>query len=143
MRVAVARLVTGTGGLQHGRLRLRAILAPSGVGDVNPPLDGVTIQLHDPAGALFCAVLEAGRWIETRPRNFSFDDPSGALARGLTRARVRVRRNGAVVVRVAGADIDLSAVQVGDLRLTIGLGSRCAAGTTRLHAKGRKGFVFP
>jgi hypothetical protein len=141
--VLVARFVTGTGGIQHGRLRLRAILAPSGVGDVNPPLDGVTIQLHDPAGALFCAALSPGRWIETRPRSFSFDDPSGQLARGLTRARLRIRRNGAVAFRVAGADIDLSAVRVGELRLTIGLGSRCSVGTARLHTKGQKGFVFP
>jgi len=143
MRVMVARFVAGPSGIQHGRLRLRALLAPSGLGDLNPQLDGVTLQLRDSGGALFCAALSPGRWIETRPRSFSFDDPTGQLARGLTRGRVRIRRNGAVAFRAAGSDIDLSGVQAGELQLTVGLGSRCSAGMARLHAKGRKGFVFP
>ncbi len=143
MGITRARFLAGKGGIQHGRLRLRALLAKVGFGDLDPRVEEVTIQLRNPDGELLCVTVPPALWVEARPRNFTFAEASGEAGSGLTRARLRVRRTGGAEFRAAGTDVDLSRYAQGEIRLTVSVGARCSTGVATLRPKGHKGFVFP
>jgi CSLREA domain-containing protein len=142
MRLTRVRLLAGKGGPSRGRLALRAVLADSGFGDVDPTRENVTIELHNANGELLCAMVASGHWTAKR-RTYRFRDPDGTSAEGLTRASIRVRANGAVELRAASPRLDLTRYDQAALEVIVGVGGRCSAGLAALRRKGSRGWVLP
>jgi hypothetical protein len=127
------------------RIRSRA-LAP-GLTSLNPARDGVTLQLSDGAGPLYChdvaiATTKGG----LKHGVFRFRDTTGTLAAGLRQARFKIRKDGRIVFRAAGSKMHLRAATDAGLRVTLRVGDLCMQTTARLRSRSMKvgtRSVFP
>jgi uncharacterized repeat protein (TIGR01451 family) len=140
LTITRGRFLTSEGSLEEGKLRLRALLPPV-FGKLDPAVDGMTIQLRNPAGQLLCARLDHERWRRVRKRYVFRDNGSGAAA-GLTAATLRRLAGGRLDFRALGSRIDLRGYLEPEFTLLVGVGSRCVAGRAPLRTT-RKGAIYP
>ena len=141
MQATQGKLVVGKGAGASAKLTLKSVLAQSGLADINPLADDVTIQLHNASGEALCTTLRHDRWKKKGKKGFAFRDASGSQA-GLTAADIKVLKTGTVRFSAAGRGLDLSRYKQPDLTVAVGVGARCSRGTVGLR-QARKGLVFP
>jgi uncharacterized repeat protein (TIGR01451 family) len=106
---------------------------------VDPVRDGVTLQLSDGAGRLYCHDLAMVTSPRARRRGvFRFTDRAGTRADGLQRVRLKIRRNGTMVFRAAGRKLDLRTPADGDVQVTLRVGGQCLRTAASLRARPAK-----
>jgi hypothetical protein len=116
------------------RLRSRGVAASANL----DPRDGVTLQLSDGNGQLYChdigvVTTKAG----LKHGVFRFRDKTGTLAAGLQNARFKIRKNGQLVFRATGKKMDLRNAD-GGLTVTLRVGGLCMQTTAALRARPAK-----
>jgi hypothetical protein len=116
------------------RLRSRGVAASASL----DPRDGVTLQLSDGSGQLYChdigvVTTKAG----LKHGVFRFRDKTGTLAAGLQTARFKIRKNGQLVFRATGKKMDLRNAD-GGLTVTLRVGGMCMQTTAALRARPAK-----
>lgn len=132
----------------QSKLRLKAILARSGLEGVNPLKQDVFLQMRPEGGSdIFCAHIPAGKWKKKR-HAFKFRDRKRlvASALGLDTVKVDVKRKKGVRLRARARRAQMRAPSQGRLQLTVGFRdpaagdeqNRCSSAVTQFRA-GRKG----
>ena len=124
------------------RLRSSGVTASASL----DPRDGVTLQLSDGSGQLYChdigvVTTKAG----LKHGVFRFRDKTGTLAGGLQTARFKIRKNGQLVFRATGNKMHLRNAD-GGLTVTLRVGDVCMQTTAALRARPAKlgtRSVFP
>jgi len=124
------------------RLRSRGVAASASL----DPRDGVTLQLSDGSGQLYChdigvVTTKAG----LKHGVFRFRDKTGTLAGGLQTARFKIRKNGQLVFRATSNKMHLRDAD-GGLTVTLRVGGMCMQTTAALRARPAKlgtRSVFP
>src|SRR5262245_50081900 len=116
------------------RLRSRGVAASASL----DPRDGVTLQLSDGSGQLYChdigvVTTKAG----LKHGVFRFRDKTGTLAAGLQTARFKIRKNGQIVFRATGNKMHLRNAD-GGLTVTLRVGGMCMQTTAALRARPAK-----
>src|SRR5205814_688778 len=121
-----------------------AILAQTCFADVDPTLDDVAVQFHNPNGELPCATAPLEHWTRERHRGpFQFADPTWTLAQGLRKMQIKVQKNGSTRFTTAGKKMDLGRYAQPTFTTTVRVGDRCSTATIALRNRGNKKFVFP
>jgi hypothetical protein len=136
---------------QQTQLRLRSVLASSGLGDVDPTKDDVFIQLRDPTGnSLLCARIPAELFRTKRGRSFKFRDRDGRLetALGLRRVSIRKAKDGSVQLRAKGKGVPFELPNAGAIEITAAFApsegeARCSAARRPFRSGKRGKLVFP
>jgi hypothetical protein len=103
------------------RLRLQLTIGriPS---DLDVTANPLTISAQDD-GVFFTATLPAGALVERTPgRNYSYDDPTGALG-GVKKIRLRVNKHGTGVLSLDTVRMDLSGAEASSHRIAVQLAS--------------------
>jgi hypothetical protein len=111
-------------------LRLRGRYAPVQTSSFNPAGDGVTLQIADHDGQIYChdiPVVTKRRWLKHGV--FRFNDKTGTLANGLRGARLKLRKDGRVVFRAIGRKMQYRTPAAGGLMVTLRVGNQCVQAT--------------
>ena len=120
-------------------LRLRSRPTAASTASLDPVRDGVTLQLSDGDGRLYCHDLAL---VTTRAalkrRVFRFRDRTGTLAAGLQRARLKIRTDGRIVFRAAGGKMQLRTPVDTGMRVTLRVGGQCMETTALLRPRPAK-----
>lgn len=138
-------------GAGASKLRLKAILARSGLEGVNPLREDVFLQIRPEGGSdVFCARIPAGRWLKKR-RSFRFRDRKHTVASalGLDVVKIKVKRGKGVRVRTKARRAQLTAPAQGRLQVTVGFRdatagdgqNRCSSAVARFRT-GRRGRLI-
>jgi hypothetical protein len=101
----------------------------------NPADDGVTLQIADPSGQVYChdiPLASKPRWLKHGV--FRFSDKTGTAASGLRRVRFKIRKDGRVVVRAVGRKRSYRTPTGNDLRVTLRVGNQCLQATPTLRS---------
>ena len=109
-------------GTTTSRLRLKTMLARTGLQDMNPLAEDVFLQIRPEDGPdVFCAMVPAGRFGKKRGV-FRFLDREHVVdsAQHLDIIRIRVRRDGSVRLRTLGKQARLKTPRQGRLQVTVG-----------------------
>jgi hypothetical protein len=138
------------------KLRLKAMLAASGLGGVDPTRQDVYVQVRESSGdSLLCAKLPASAFRQKKAgkktRRFRFRDKRAIVttANGVQRASVRVDREGGVRFRASGRRTALVLPEAGPLEITVafqatdGAGQQCSAAVRAFRTGKRAGLRFP
>src|SRR5262249_29446473 len=128
-------------------LRLRGGYAAAQAKTFNPASDGVTLQIADPSGQVYCHDIP----VTSKPRLlkhgvFRFSDKTGTAASGLRRVRFKIRKDGRIVVRAVGRKMSYRTPTGPDLMVTLRVGNQCLQATPKLRpAKAKVGtrITFP
>jgi len=111
------------------RLRLKSLLARTGLSNVNPLQEDVFVQLRAEGATsdLLCAQVPASHFMKRRHR-FRFWDrkQTVASAKGLQDVTIKVAPDGSVKFRTHGKHVQLTNVKQGNLELTVGFHSATA-----------------
>jgi hypothetical protein len=154
-----SQLQTFTMGLSRGRLRpagsvsrlrLKSLLARTGLGQVNPLRQDVFLQIR-PAGGLdlLCAKIPASKFMRMHGA-FKFWDRKHMVtsARGINDLTVKIRRDGSVRLRTLGRRVQMQTPARGSLQVTVGFhdpagdaGNRCSS-TVQAFRSGRRGALL-
>jgi uncharacterized repeat protein (TIGR01451 family) len=119
------------------RLRSRALAASPAA--LDPVRGGVTLQVSDGAGRLYCHDLAMVTSRRARKRGvFRFTDRKGTRADGLQRVRLKIRKDGTVVFRAAGKKLDLRTPADGGVQVTLRIGGQCMQTTAVLRTRPAK-----
>ncbi len=132
------------------RLRLKTLLARSGLSQVNPMHDDVFLQIR-PAGGeeLLCAHMPAKKFMHMHGA-FKFWDKKHLVtsAKGINDLTVKVRRDGSVHLRTLGRHVQMPMPEHGLLQVTVGFldpsgdgGNRCST-TVESFRTGHKGALI-
>jgi hypothetical protein len=106
---------------QTSKLRLRGMLARTGLGNVNPLKQDVFLQIRrSDGGDILCARIPAGKF-RRRPGGFRFADRKHTVgsALGLDKIRISIRKDGSVRYRAFGRRVQMQAPGAGKLGLTV------------------------
>jgi uncharacterized repeat protein (TIGR01451 family) len=118
------------------RLRSRGVAAAAASLD---PRDGVTLQLSDSNGQLYCHDIDVTTTKAGLKHGvFRFRDKTGTLAAGLQRARFKIRKDGQLVFRATGSKMHLRNATDSGLTVTLRVGGMCMQTTAALRAKPAK-----
>jgi hypothetical protein len=129
------------------RLRLRGRTRSAMPHRFDPARDGVTLQIADQDGQLYChdVPLEATKRSLKRGV-FRFRDRTGQLAAGLRTARLKVRKDGTVVFRTKGRKMSYRMPKGSDMTVTLRIGGMCTQTRTQMRLRERKSgmrFAYP
>jgi uncharacterized repeat protein (TIGR01451 family) len=128
-------------------LRLQSRGVAAGFTPVDLANSGITLQLSDNEGQLYCHDLGLVATKGAAKRGvFRFRDKSGSVADGLQRARLKFRKDGQVVFRAAGGKMQLRSAGDGGVTVTLRVGGMCMQTTAALRARPAKlgtRSVFP
>jgi hypothetical protein len=106
------------------RLRLRAILAQSGLADIDPLKEDVFVQIRAVGGAadLLCAMVPASHFMRMHGK-FMFWDHQHTVtsAKGIDDLSIKVRRDGSVRLKTHGRRVRMTAPKSGVLQITVGV----------------------
>ena len=106
------------------RLKLRAILAQSGLADIDPLKEDVFVQIRAAGGAadLLCAMVPASHFMRMHGK-FMFWDHQHTVtsAKGIDDLSIKVRRDGSVRLKTHGRRVRMTTAVPGPLELTVGL----------------------
>ncbi len=121
----------------HDRLRLRSRPSAGSTASLDPVRDGVTLQLSDRDGRLYCHDLAL---VGTRGGRslFRFRDEAGNLAEGLQRARLKIRKDGRIVFRATGGKMNLRTPEDSGVRVTLRVGGQCMQTNALLRSRPAK-----
>jgi hypothetical protein len=103
------------------KLKLRSVLAQSGLAGIKPLSEDVFLQIRGGDGTeLLCAQVPAGKF-KAKRRVFKFADRKHrvATARGLDRVKLKIRKDGSVRYRAFGKRVQMNAPTAGNLRVTV------------------------
>jgi hypothetical protein len=137
---------------EQTKLKIRSVLAMSGLSDVDPTKDDVYIQLRDPAGAsILCAVIPAERFRSAKKGTlFKFRDRDGGLpsAAGLRSVKVRRAKDGSLKLSAKGKGVPFLLPQAGAIEITAAFApsegtARCSAARRPFRTGKRGKLVFP
>jgi len=106
------------------RLKLRAILAQSGLADVNPLKEDVFLQIRATGGAtdLLCAMIPASHFMIMHGKFLFWDHQhTVASAKGIDDLSIKVRHDGSVRLKTHGRRVRMSGPKPGTLEITLGL----------------------
>jgi hypothetical protein len=115
------------------KLRLRSVLAQSGLAAIKPLTEDVYLQIRGGDGTeLLCARVPAGKF-KSKRRGFKFSDRKHlvASAGGLDGIRLKVRKDGSVRYRAFGKRVQMKAAAAGDLRVTVAFRNAGGDGANR------------
>jgi hypothetical protein len=127
LRRMAMRMRPGPG---RNTLRLRGRYAALQTRTFNPAGDGVTLQISDHSGQVYChdiPVASKPRWLKHGV--FRFSDKTGTVASGLRRVRIKIRKDGRVVVRAVGRKMSYRTPTGTDLMVTLRVGNQCLQAT--------------
>jgi len=147
MAIRRGRIVPGA---KTSRLKLRSMLAQTGLAGINPTKQDVFLQIRPAGGAdLLCARVPAEKFmIQHRSFKYWGRKHGAPSAQGIGDMRIRVRRNGSVRLRTISPRVQLSNAKAGALQITVGFhdaandaGSRCSVTTASFRAAKRNSLV--
>jgi hypothetical protein len=128
-------------------LRLRSRAVAGSTSSLNPASDGVTLQLSDANGQLYCHDIALATTKGALKHGvFRFRDRTGTLAAGLQRVRFKIRKDGRIVFRAAGGKMNLRPATDNGLRVTLRVGDLCLQTSATLRSRSMKvgsRSVFP
>jgi hypothetical protein len=134
------------------KLKLRSVLAMSGLADVDPTKADVYIQLRDPSGeSILCAQIPAKNFSSKKNgKRFKFKDRDGRLvsAAGIRRVTISRAKDGSLLLRAKGKAVPFELPSAGAIEITTGFAptdgaARCSA-ARRPFRSGKNGkLVFP
>jgi hypothetical protein len=137
---------------QQTKLKLRSVLAMSGLSDVDPTKADVYIQLRDPAGeSILCAQIPAQNFsAKKNGKRFKFRDRDGRLvtAAGIRRVTISRAKDGSLSLRAKGKAVPFALPAAGAIEITTAFApddgdARCSA-ARRPFRTGKNGkLVFP
>jgi hypothetical protein len=107
---------------EHTRLRLRTVLARSGLEHVNPMNEDVFLQIRPRGGSeILCAKVPAKKFMRMHGA-FKFWDRKHtvASAKGIDDMKVKVRKNRSVRFKTVGRRVEFRAPSQGTLQVTVG-----------------------
>jgi hypothetical protein len=132
------------------RLRLKARLAVSGLGDVNPRRQDVFLQIRPEGGIdILCAMVPAEKFMKMHGAFKSWDRKHLVTsARGLDDMAIKVKRSGRVRFQTVGRRVEMPTPPPGRLQVTVGFhdpatgdaGNRCSV-TTQAFRTSRGGAL--
>jgi len=136
------------------RLKLKAVLSPDGLADVDPTREDVYLQVRESNGdSLFCARLPAAAFRHKKggKRIFRFRDKRGIVpgAGGLQRLSIRVDRHGMTRFGAVGKRTALVLPEAGPLEITVAFQApttdapRCSAAVRAFRTGKHAGLRFP
>lgn len=123
-------------------VKLGTALAGAGVGEANPLIDDVGLQLRCDGGKPLCLTVGHEQWTRQEGK-YRFQDPTRRRARGLAAAVVGVRPDGTVAVRIDDLELPIEGCKPGDLVATVRVGNHCATRSVTLRAGERGELRFP
>jgi len=103
-------------------LRLKTILADTGLANVNPLKEDVFLQIRPQGGGdILCAKVPATKFMRMHGA-FKFWDRKHTVkeARGIDDLRIKVRRDSSVRLRTIGRHVDMQMPGTGPLQVTVG-----------------------
>ena len=134
------------------RLRLRTLLAETGLQGVNPLREDVFLQIREGDGPeMLCAKMPAEKFARLH-RVFRFADRKHRVtgAEGIDRLTIRVRRDGSVRMRTVGRRVQTPTPEHGPLQITVGFydpasdgPGRCSTTMQAFRAGARGRLVTP
>lgn len=137
---------------QMTKVKIRSVLAMSGLSDVDPTRDDVFIQLRDPAGvSILCAHIPAENFrAKKNGKSFKFRDRDGGLvsASGIRRVSIRRAKDGSLQLRAKGKGLPFGLPAAGAIEITTAFApsdgeARCSAARRPFRTgKGGK-LIFP
>jgi len=120
-------------------LRLRSRPSAASTAGLDPVRDGVTLQLSDRDGRLYCHDIALVTTKGGLKRGvFRFRDKAGTLAAGLQQARLKIRKDGQIVFRAAGGKMHLRTPADTGVRVTLRAGGQCMQTTALLRTRPAK-----
>jgi len=108
----------------------------------DPVSQDTTVQISDASGELFCQTIAAPHWKHPQARLYRFRDKAGLFAGGLKQGRFKVKRNGGVMFRTRGKNVELRSTDGDKVLVTVRVGNQCAHETMSLRTT-KKALVFP
>jgi putative metal-binding protein/slime mold repeat-containing protein len=144
MTLGVARLMLrpSTAKTHGNRMKLDAQYAPAAPPLFNPLAQDTEIQLSEPGRTLFCTVVSAQHWKRASRLVFRFADRGGQFAGGLDAGEFRIDRSGRILFSARSRSVGMSALDNGNVRITIRVGNQCSQSSLALRPD-RKGLVYP
>jgi hypothetical protein len=138
--LSLGRMVMRTRPLASGdSLRLRIRPSATSTARLDPVHDGVTLQLSDLDGELYCHDLALVTTKSGLKRGvFRFSDRTGTRAAGLQRARLKIRKDGQIVFRAAGGKMHLRTPADTGVKVTLRAGGQCMQSTVVLRTNPSK-----
>ncbi len=138
------KLKPGTAG---NRLRLRGKYVTATPASVDPARDGVTLQIADGDGQVYCHDIP----VRTRKRLlkrgvFKLRDRKGTSAAGIRSARIKIRKDGRVVFRIRGRKMQFRTPTGSGVRVTLRVGGQCTQAVAPLRTRQRQSstrMMFP
>ncbi|HWP65551.1 MAG TPA: hypothetical protein VNO26_06545 [Candidatus Limnocylindria bacterium] len=137
---------------QQTKLKLRSVLAMSGLADADPTKADVFVQLRDPAGqSILCARIPASSFkAKKNGKRFKFRDRDGRLpsAGGIRKLIIARGKDGSLTLRAKGKSVPFAVPAAGAIEITTAFAppdgeARCSA-ARRPFRTGKKGkLVFP
>lgn len=119
----------------EGQLRVRGTFTLAAAGAIDPLSEDVTLIFADAGGPALAATIPAGSFTAVRSgRGFTFRDPTGTVAAGITRVRLAIRPDD--TVRWSARAVSPSLVNPGaavDVALVIG--DDCFTDAVRCHER--------
>ncbi len=126
---------SGPGGADD-TLLLRGSLPASANGALDPLSEDVSVVLADATGTVYTATIPAGTFrAGPSGTSFTFRDPTGAVAGGIRRARLKVRNDGTERWRVKARDVSLQDPGAG-LEAVLDIGDDCFTAAARCRQGG-------
>jgi Dickkopf N-terminal cysteine-rich region len=135
---------------QTSRLRIKSVLARTGLASINPIKQDVFLQIRS-VGAqdILCARVPAGKF-KARGRGFTYSGRKNPApsAQGIRGLRLKMKKDGSVRFSAVGRRVNLSNAKAGAVQITVGFHdaandatSRCSATTASFRDAKRKSIV--
>jgi hypothetical protein len=122
--------------LGRNSLRLRGRYLTAGTASFDPTRDGVTLQIADRDGQIYCHDLPVRASKRGLKRGvFRFRDRTGTQAGGLRTVRFKIRKDGRVVFRAKGRKMQFRSPAGSDVDVTLRVGGQCTQTTAALRTR--------
>jgi hypothetical protein len=126
------------------RLKVRGVWDEALSVGLDPRETGLTLQLSDDSGTLFCSHFAADGWSRKGKRRTKFRnrDKTTVPSNGMRLARFKVNKKGRVIFTARGPRPDLRMPSEGEVKVSVQVGELCRVSTAEMRTKRRK-LVFP
>jgi hypothetical protein len=125
------------------RLKLRSILAKSGLTDVNPLKEDVFLQIRAAGGGadLLCAMIPASHFMLMHGKFLYWDHQhTVASAKGIDDLSIKVLHDGSVRLKTHGRRVRMTAPKPGVLEITLGLRNAAIGDASDRCSRGMRTF---
>ena len=126
------------------RLKVRGVWEEALSVGLDPRESGLTLQLTDDSGTLFCSHFADDGWKRKGQKRAKYRhrDKTTASTNGMRIARFKVNKKGRVIFTARGPRAQLTMPSAGPVKVSVQVGETCRVSSAEMRSKRRK-LVFP